>query len=112
VELVNERFFNLDYNSTKDSVQMFLEGTYGPFWYRGYFRDKNFNEYKLDRILKYFNKSYIIIGHTTMPNVMTLYSGKLICVDSGIKNGDYGEVLIYENGEFYRGSTLGSVIKL
>ncbi len=112
IEEVNKRFINLDYTLPKDSLQMFLEGTNGPFWYRGYFKPEIFNEQKLDRILGYLNKNYMLVGHTTMPNVVSLYSGKLICVDSGIKYGEYGEVLIYENGEFFRGTTLGNLIKL
>lgn len=112
IEGVNKKFLDLDYHLPKDSDQLFLEGTNGPFWYRGYFKDKNFNEYKLDRILKYFNKNYLVIGHTTLPNILSLYSGKLICIDSGIKNGEYGEVLIYENNEFFRATPLGNLIKL
>lgn len=112
VEEVNKRFIHLDYDLPKDSIQMFLEGTNGPVWYRGYFKPESFNEQKLNRILSYFNKDYMVIGHTTIPNVMSLYSGKLICIDSGIKNGEYGEVLVYENGKFFRGTPYGSRIKL
>jgi Calcineurin-like phosphoesterase len=112
VEQANEKFLNNKYNASKDSLLLFLEKTNGIVWYRGYFKTETFNEQKLDKILSYFNKNYIVVGHTTMPNVMSLYSGKLICVDSGIKNGEYGEVLVYENGEFFRGTPFGSKIKL
>ena len=112
VEQANKEFLNNKYDSSKDTLLLFLEKTNGVVWYRGYFNTESFNEQKLDKILNYFNKNYIVIGHTTMPNVMSLYSGKLICIDSGIKNGEYGEVLVYENGEFFRGTPYGSKIKL
>ncbi|MBU8893846.1 MAG: metallophosphoesterase [Bacteroidales bacterium] len=111
-EEANRKFLNCNYSLVKDSLQMFLEGTYGPLWYRGYFTDSTFTEQKLDEILHYFNKDHIVVGHTTMPNILYLHSGKLLCIDSGIKTKQYGEVLIYENGEFFRGTPYGHIIKL
>lgn len=86
-----------------DPLLNFLKGSKGPVWYRAYFEDQNFSNNDLDAILNYFDKNHIIVGHTTQTRLVSLFGGKVIGIDSGIKNGEYGEVLIYEEGSFYRG---------
>ena len=38
----------------------------------------------------------------------TRYNGRVIAIDSSIKNGQYGEVLLIENGKKYRGLPVGN----
>ncbi len=95
-----------------DPLLDLLEGSKGPVWYRGYFRGNSFNKEKLDIILKHFDKKRIIVGHTTQDSIVSLYDGKILCVDTGIKKGKTGEVLIYENGKFYKGTLQGEKIEL
>ncbi|MCK5171323.1 MAG: metallophosphoesterase [Bacteroidales bacterium] len=96
----------------KDSVLSFMRSNKGPVWYRGYFEDPNLTDIQVDRILQYFDTNHIIVGHTSMPNIVSLFHGKIFGIDSSIKFGDYGEALIYQNGEYYRGTVNGTLIKL
>ncbi|HAF30644.1 MAG TPA: metallophosphoesterase [Bacteroidales bacterium] len=95
----------------KDSTLSFMMDDKGPIWFRGYFIDNRLKESEIDSILHYFDKTRILVGHTSLPNITLLYHGKVFGIDSNIKEGDYGEVLIYENGTFYRGTLLGGRIK-
>ena len=94
-----------------DSTLSFMMGSKGPMWFRGYFINDKLNEIQIDNILKYFNKNRILVGHTSLPNISLLYHGKVLGIDSNIKEGDYGELLIYEKGVLYRGTLQGTRIK-
>ncbi len=109
IEKANYTFIN---STVSDSIRVFLESGSGPLWYRGYFSEKGFDEKMLDSILSYFDKNHIVIGHTTLPNIVSFKNSKIIGIDSGIKDGVYGEVLYYEEGKFYRGTLNGTLIKL
>ncbi|WOT06956.1 metallophosphoesterase [Shewanella sp. DAU334] len=74
----------------------------GPTWYRGYFDDA-FTEAQLDPILNYFNVNHIVIGHTSQKQVRGLFNNKVIAIDSSIKNGQSGELLLIENKTLTRG---------
>lgn len=87
-----------------DPITELLAHSNGPIWYRGYFQDDNFNENKLDEILEYFNAEHIIVGHTTMDDIVYYFNNKVIAIDSGIKYGDQGNVLLYNNGVFSIGT--------
>ncbi len=76
-------------------------GTNGPIWYRGYFKE-GFNEHELNNLLRQLNVNHIIVGHTSQNEVMQLFDKKIIVVDSSIKNGKYGEILIIKNNKFIR----------
>ncbi|MFC2096586.1 metallophosphoesterase [Bacteroidota bacterium] len=96
----------------KDSVLTFMTGEKGPVWFRGYFSNGQLNESQIDSILNHFNKKRIIVGHNSLPNITSFYNGKVLGIDSDIQDGYYGELLIYENGNYYRGTILGNRIKL
>lgn len=86
----------------------FLSRSNGPLWYRGYFNDQTFDIHTLNWILKGLKKNRIIVGHTSHPTIVSLFENKVFGVDSSIKNGQSGEVLIYENGQYFRGLKDGS----
>lgn len=98
-------------NILNDSTLTFMTGDYGPIWYRGYFTDFYLKEYQIDHILRYYNSKHIIVGHTSLPNITSIYDKKIMGIDSNIKMGDYGELLIIKNNEFFRGTTNGTLIK-
>ena len=84
-------------------------------WYRGYFK-KYFDSYKadltnndIDKVLKLLNAKTIIIGHTTQEEIVALFNNKIFGVDSGIKYGMDGEILIIKNKKFYRGNLNGKL---
>ena len=84
----------------------------GPLWYRGYARPFEFDTEKAKDILRMTGKDHIVIGHTSMPRVMGLYDNRIILVDSSMKFGKTGELLVYEDGKFFRGLMDGRHIEL
>lgn len=89
-----------------------LHGDGGPLWYRGYFLDREFAEDDIDKILKKVKASRMIVGHTSFDAVKSFFNGKVLAVDSSIKFGSMGEVLLIENGELMRGGLLGERLPL
>jgi hypothetical protein len=80
--------------------------------YRNYFSDKQFNESKLDSILTFYGVERVIVGHTTLPEVKSMFNNKLIGSDAGMMNYHSGELLLYQNGSFYRVLYNGKQIQL
>ncbi|MBG0858678.1 MAG: metallophosphoesterase [Bacteroidales bacterium] len=95
-----------------DEELVFLNNESGPVWYRGYITDTTFCESKLDSILDFYGKDHIVIGHTVTSGIRSFYNNKLIAADAGIMYKQPGEMLIYKNGDFYRGFPSGKRIKL
>lgn len=93
----------------QDTVLRFLQGSNGPIWYRGYFRNNNVAYEDIDQILSHFNKKHIVVGHTSQESIVSLYRNRIFGIDASIKNGRYGEVLIYDKGDFFRGTIKMSV---
>ena len=89
-----------------------LKGRDGPLWYRGYFLDKELEEKDIDRILKRVDASRMIVGHTSFQAIRTFFNGKVLAVDSSMKFGSMGEVLLIEDGKFVRGGLLGERVDL
>ncbi len=83
-----------------DSLLTLLYRSKGPIWYRGYFRDREFTENDLDTVLTLFNKNKIFVGHTSFNKINTYFNNKLISIDSKIKTGKMGEILIISKGKY------------
>lgn len=96
--------------ANKEDDYLFLMGSNGPVWYRGYFTDGEISEVGIDEILAYFKSKHIIVGHTPFQTVSSHFGKKVIGVDSSIQNGEDGEMLIVENGKLYRGLKNGEKI--
>ena len=105
----------------------FLHTTNGPIWYRGYFaadrgkatsakdassKDKGATSAEIDLLLKHFDVENLIVGHTSQKQIESRYQGKVIAIDSSIKEGNYGEILFIEQGKKWRGSLSGKVLPL
>ena len=84
-----------------------LHGDEGPLWYRGYFLDRDLTERDVDRILRKLGASRIIVGHTSFKAIQSFYDGRVLAVDSSMKFGSLGEVLLIRDGEYVRGDLLG-----
>lgn len=99
-----------------DENEKLLTGSWGAYWYRGYFmKSKKYElitETEIETILARFKAEKIIVGHTTQDSVLSLWNGKVIAVDSGIKYGDKGEALLWQDGTFYRAFAQNSKKKL
>lgn len=89
----------------------FLFFTNGPTWYRGYFKDA-LSEKEIDQILNYFKVDHIIVGHTSQDRVLGLYHNKIIAIDSSIKNGQSGELLLIDKDKLTRGLYQGEQVQL
>jgi len=86
-------------------------GSESLIWYRGYFTE-NLTDIEISKILKTVKADHIIVGHTSNTRVLQFYNSKIIGVDSSIKKGEYGEILIIDNNQFFRGNLSGKLLKL
>lgn len=84
-----------------------LHNSNGPIWYRGYFKDDELEISQIDSILTQLKATRVIVGHTSMPTIETRFNGKIIAIDSSIKRGEKGELLLWQNDKFSRGLMSG-----
>lgn len=89
---------------------LYLEN--GPIWYRGYIDKNQFNEQDAVDILKSLDKKHIVVGHTSMQSIVSLFDNRIFMIDSSIKFGKSGELLFWEEGSFYRGSIFGEKLEI
>lgn len=94
-----------------DPVLSLLYSEYGPVWYRGYFED-DFTRWQAKEILNNIRKKHIVVGHTSFSEIVSLFHNKVIGIDSSIKNGKNGEILLIHKKKFYRGTLNGQTIRL
>lgn len=94
----------------------YLHKSNGPIWYRGYFKDaitdNGASSEEIDLLLKHFDIEHLVVGHTSQKQVKTRYQGRVIAIDSSIKNAEYGEVLLIQGKEKWRGTLSGNRITL
>ena len=55
-------------------------GDHGPLWYRGYFGD-GITERHIKKVLNTYRAKHIVVGHTVVPEIMTLYGETLYAID-------------------------------
>lgn len=91
----------------EQSVLSFLYGSIGPIWYRGYFNEPLLDEVALDYILAEMAVKRIVVGHTSMQGVFSHYQGRVISIDSSIKEGQSGELMFWDEGRLMRGTLSG-----
>ena len=94
-----------------DSIYGKYHDSHGPIWYRGYFNNQLKNR-DVNKLLKALDAKHIIVGHTSQTKIESLYRNKVLAVDTSIKNGAYGEILLIENDTFFKGSLDGKKTKL
>ena len=113
---INRRFresIGLSKDALKaDPVLSLLHATDGPIWYRGYFLDEAMTQPQIDAITTKLGVNHIVVGHTSMPAVLALFDEKVIAIDSSIKKGERGEVLIVEDDRLQRGTYAGERLPL
>ena len=91
----------------RNELGNYLHRGLGPIYYRGYFQGKRATDTQIAQLLKHFQLTNIIVGHTTHRQIETRYNGKVIVVDANMKSGAMGEILFWEAGKFYRGNISG-----
>ncbi|NQZ83002.1 MAG: metallophosphoesterase [Colwellia sp.] len=94
----------------------YLHKTNGPIWYRGYFKgsrkDEGASSAEIDLLLSHFDVEHLIVGHTSQKQVETRHQGRVIAIDSSIKDGKYGEILLIDGNKKWRGSLSGEKLAL
>lgn len=87
ISIVNQLVSNNIGKAKRDmnEEELFIFSMIGPVWYRGliYKEDKYFPATKedVDMILETYKVSRIVIGHTTLNDITSTYSGKVIAID-------------------------------
>lgn len=74
-------------------LQKWLLDDTGPLWFRGYFNRAHWSvnpvsEEKLQEILRFYHVKRIIIGHTNVSQITSLYHGKVIAMDIPYYQGE------------------------
>lgn len=89
-----------------------LHTSNGPIWYRGYFKGDIPTEDQLSQLLTHFAVNHIVVGHTSQTTIKSFHKNRVIAIDSSIKKGQYGEILIVNHNGTFRGLPDGKRIAL
>ncbi|WP_408950392.1 metallophosphoesterase [Lysobacter sp. Hz 25] len=87
-------------------------GKTSPIWYRGFFIDPALTQEQVDAIAARLGVGRIVVGHTSHQRIGSYFDGRVIAIDSSIKNGKYGELLLIERGKISRGTPEGKRLPL
>lgn len=83
-----------DQRQVPDSVAIFFDGATSPFWYRGYFKDPQATEEQINETLQLFGVKQIVVGHTIVPKIQSLYNNKVLAVDVNHHLGVHEAILL------------------
>ena len=98
-EMVSNNFYNIYF------------GEKSLTWYRGYYYH-DITDKQLNKLLDKIEAKRIVVGHSSNDNILEFYDNIIYCVDSSMKLGKYGEILLIKNNVFYRGTLDGEQIEL
>jgi len=98
-EMVSNNFYNIYF------------GEKSLTWYRGYYYH-DITDKQLNKLLDKIEAKRIVVGHSSNDNILEFYDNIIYCVDSSMKLGKYGEILLIKNNVFYRGTLDGELIEL
>jgi hypothetical protein len=98
----------------------FLFGESGPLWYRGYFpvesRQAAPMDTDIERIRRHFGVGALLVGHTKVPTITSLYDGRVIAVQVYPRQDSFGnpifEALLIRDGARWRAWPDGRTEKL
>jgi hypothetical protein len=93
--------------TTKKPLTVFIFGSYGPFWYRGYVSEwlayNKMTEKDIQNVLSHFNAATIVVGHTNIDRITPLFSGKVFATDIPYYiPGFHLESLLISDNKYYR----------
>src|SRR5690606_36064340 len=113
IETINLLFIDSIYTREKEEYRKseqlnFLARTNGPLWYRGYFKDESLNTADVKNWVNQYQANHLVVGHTSQKEIRTLFNNTIIAIDSSIKGGKHGEILVYENGKLYASDGAGN----
>lgn len=112
---INKAFKNQIIDASQKSIDsdellslLYFEN--GPLWYRGYANPAGFDSLQAELILQTLDLERVIVGHTSMPRIVSINDNKIFLVDSSIKFGTTGEILLFQNNSYYRGLISGELV--
>jgi hypothetical protein len=105
---ISRPFYSDSTYDYKDNRLAVLFSDFGPFWYRGYYKDIPMATMpQIDSTLEFYNVRHIATGHTIVTeNISTLYKGKVFNTDVQHAEG-HSEALLVEKGKFSRVNAAG-----
>jgi Calcineurin-like phosphoesterase len=91
-----------------------LFGTTGPLWYRGYVQELNgryaaTTDEEVDRALRFYGASTIVVGHTENRELTRLHDGKVFAIDVSLEDLGAYQGLLWEHGAFSLVTGTGAV---
>lgn len=105
-EVIDARSYTIYFN---DDITNFVGDTdQGPFWYRGYVHPNGDGRYgmataaQVDSILDTYDVKAVVVGHTGVPHVASLYEGKVFGVDVPLEIIGSFQGLLWKEDKFYR----------
>jgi len=94
------------YELVFSDLPWFLFSSGGPLWYRGYHGPQSVypqtTSAELDTILEYYGVSAVVVGHSEISEVTSLYEGRVYGVDVPVEELGGLQGLLWRHGEFYR----------
>ncbi|MEL6865039.1 MAG: ankyrin repeat domain-containing protein [Bacteroidota bacterium] len=95
----------------KGGIAQLVFGNYGPMWYRGYFSD-GLNQRALDNICAKYNAEQIVVGHTIVNDISTLFNKRIYAIDvkhSAKLEQNSGNALLIRNGNIHQVNAKGQL---
>ncbi len=84
----------------KEPLNIFFGGQTSPFWYRGYLKAPLATDALVDSTLALYDVKQIVVGHSIVPNIQTLYNGKVMAVDVNHHEGKDEAILLTASEPF------------
>ena len=98
----------------KGGVSSIVFAKNGPLWYRGYF-DGSIGEEAISALLEIYDASQVVVGHTVMDEISSLFDGKVIAIDikhsAKMKNGGFNAITMINN-QIFKVNAFGKKEKL
>ena len=104
-ETIDSRSYALVFN--EEVRNHYKETDEGPFWFRGYHYAKEdrypqVTSEQLDSILDSYDVSAIVVGHTGVDRIESLYDGRVIGIDVPLEDLGSFQGLLWEDGQLFR----------
>lgn len=99
-DIVREGIDKIGKSNLTASERLVL-GSDGPLWFRDYV-DQKIDQNGLISILERFGVEHIIIGHTVVERIRSLYNTGVYAIDVDRAGKTVYEALLIENGKFFR----------
>ncbi len=97
-----------------DGVSNIVFAKNGPLWYRGYF-DGSIGEEAIGISLQYYDATQVVVGHTVMEEISSLFDGKVIAIDikhkEKLKNNGFNAITMLDN-QIFKVNAFGKKEKL